>query len=875
MTAATGPAGTGPPTSGGLLARLERTAVEVARAETDNAEGHPAQARRRLVSALAALDRLDDGTLDDALVVRVRARALMELAKCEFETRGGPQAALARLDALVAAGAARSWRGIVPATAGVCGLLALRAGRQEEALAALDAAVAQLDDADPVDGCRALLNRGTLHLDRQDVEAARADYEECARRARDAGFDLLVFKAEHNLGYVHARAGRLPEALASMEAAARTLPGPERPTALRDRSEVLLEAGLVGVADATLARAAAMFAAESMPREVAECELGRAECALLRGDPVAARRWAASARRRFQRRGDEAWVVRAALLALQADAAVCARLEGRAARSAWAGVARRAAEVEELCRATGRPTWQRQASYLRIEADVARGTGPDPERVLDGLGVVGTDEALTARLHGRRVRALLAVAAGQPERAAHHVRAGQRDLALHRSRFGSLDLRTAGAVHGVALADLDMRLALSTGRAEPVLEAAERVRAVMGGAPRLRPPADPRTAELLAELRRLVEGSRPVTARPQADPERMRLVAEAKRLKLEILSRSWHEPGRARDEREGRAHEARATLARRPGSVLLDVLEHHGDLLAVRMDEQGAELHDLGESAPVAELVRRAHADLEVVANPLVPAELRAVAQRSLEVALERLDAALAPALRVVGELVVVAGGWLGVLPWSLLPSRTGLPTVVAPSVHHWMRYAGSGLPSTPVTAAAGPGLTHADDEAARVARLWPGARALVGEDASVERIAAALAAPGIVHLAAHGRHEQDNPLFSSLRLADGPLFAHELDAGGEVPDLVVLSSCEVGRATIRAGGESLGLASVLLRTGVGCVVAAIAPLPDETALRVMTDVHERLRAGVPVAPAVAGACARDLAETGVHVPLVCLGAPA
>lgn len=854
---------------------LDRIAVEVARAETDNAEGHPGQARRRLVAALAELDRIDDGSLDDGFVVRVRARALMELAKCEFEVRGGPQAALARLDALVAAGAAASWPGVVPAVAGVRGLLALRAGRQEDALAALDAAVAQIDVADAVDGCRALLNRGTLHSERRDVVAARADYEECARRARAAGFDLLVFKAEHNLGYVHFRAGRLPEALASMEGAARSLPGPERPTALRDRSEVLLEAGLVGVADETLARAAALFAAERLPREVAECELGRAECALLRGDPVAAREWAGSARRRFQRRGDDAWVVRSALLALQADAAVFAQLpEGRARSAGWSGVARRAAEVEELCRATGRPTWQRSASYLRIEADLARGKGPDARRVLDGLGPVHPDEPLTLRLHGRRIRALLAVAAGQQDRAAHHVRAGQRDLVLHRSRFGSLDLRTAGAVHGRALADVDMRLALGTGDPEAVLESVERVRAVMGGAPRVNPPGDPRTAELLTDLRRLVEGSRPVTGRPQADPERVRLIADAQRLKLEILARSWHEPGQAGDDREGRAHEARVVLERRAGAVLLDVIEHHGELLAVQMDADGAQLHQLGDAAPAAELVRRAHADLEVLANPLVPAELRAVAQRSLAVALDGLDAVLARVVRVPDELTVVAGGWLGVLPWAMLPSRTALPTLVAPSVYHWMRYAGAGLPSAPVTTAAGPGLRHADDEATRVASLWPGARALVGQDASVAAVSDALAAPGIVHLAAHGRHEPDNPLFSSLRLADGPLFAHELDAGGDVPDLVVLSSCEVGRSTIRAGGEALGLASVLLRTGVACVVAAIAPLPDETAMLVMTDVHARLRAGAPVAAAVAAACAAEQERAGVHVPLLCLGAP-
>ena len=41
-------------------------------------------------------------------------------------------------------------------------------------------------------------------------------------------------------------------------------------------------------------------------------------------------------------------------------------------------------------------------------------------------------------------------------------------------------------------------------------------------------------------------------------------------------------------------------------------------------------LHHLGETASIAELVRRVHADLEVTANPLVPADLRGVALSSL-----------------------------------------------------------------------------------------------------------------------------------------------------------------------------------------------------------------------------------------------------
>ncbi|WP_366451603.1 CHAT domain-containing protein, partial [Cellulomonas sp.] len=69
-----------------------------------------------------------------------------------------------------------------------------------------------------------------------------------------------------------------------------------------------------------------------------------------------------------------------------------------------------------------------------------------------------------------------------------------------------------------------------------------------------------------------------------------------------------------------------------------------------------------------------------------------------------------------------------------------------------------------------------------------------------------------------------------------------------------MLSCCEVGRASVRPGGEALGFASVLLRGGVGCVVAALAPVSDEAALRVMTRVHALLSVGHPVSEARAPA---------------------
>ena len=847
----------------------------VRRAEDENAEGRPAAARRLLRPVLAELAGARD---DDPATVRVRAWALMEMARSEHETHGAADRNLAQLDAMVAQqerAPGTGWPGLTPAVAGLHGLLALRAGRLAEALPWLDDAVARIDDAEPLDACRSLLNRGVVHAERRELSQARADYAECARRARAAGFARLQFKAEHNLGHLELYAGRLPEALARMEAAAATQQV-LRPVAVLDRGLVLLEAGLVAEADATLADAAALFAAQRLPHDVGQCELGRAECAMVRGDPAAARLHAAAARRLFRRRGDEAWAVRAAQLELQTDAATLASCPADTPGTArrWATLSARAGRLAELCAETGRPLWALGAVCTRIEADLARGACADPEGRLAELSDVPADAPIALRLYAHRMRAMLLIAAGRRPAALRDVRSGQRELRLHRARFGSLDVRTAGAVHGTALADLDLQLALATNRPQSVLDATERARAVMAGSPRVTPPTDPVAAELLAQLRQLVDEHRDLPGRTANDPERVRLAREVARLRRDILARSWHEPGRAADDRAGHAVELRHALSARPGDAVVDVVEHRGRLVAVRVDAGGPRLLELGPSRPVLEAVRRVHADLEMIANPLVPADLRAVAHGSLRTGVGVLQATMDPAIGPDDhELVVVAGGWLGLLPWGLLPTRRGLPTVVAPSVRHWLAHLAAGPPDAlQLTAAAGPGLALAEQEARDVAALWPGGRALVGGDASVAAAAALLGSPGVVHLAAHGRHEPENPLFSSVRLADGPLFAHELDVGGRAPLLVLLSCCEVGRSSVRAGGEALGLASVLLRTGVACVVAATAPLNDQAALAVMTRTHELLRDGHRVADGLAVAVAEHAASTGEPVPLACFG---
>ena len=140
------------------------------------------------------------------------------------------------------------------------------------------------------------------------------------------------------------------------------------------------------------------------------------------------------------------------------------------------------------------------------------------------------------------------------------------------------------------------------------------------------------------------------------------------------------------------------------------------------------------------------------------------------------------------------------------------------------------------------------------------------GRQATRARLTGSLAAATVLHVAAHGAHNTQNPLFSSLELTDGALFAYEI-GDDRVPPHVVLSACELGQATTRPGDEALGWTRVLLQLGAQCVVAGVSQVADDRAREVMADYHRRLAGGDDSATALAAAT-----ERGSSVPFVCFG---
>ena len=96
-----------------------------------------------------------------------------------------------------------------------------------------------------------------------------------------------------------------------------------------------------------------------------------------------------------------------------------------------------------------------------------------------------------------------------------------------------------------------------------------------------------------------------------------------------------------------------------------------------------------------------------------------------------------------------------------------------------------------------------------------------------------------------------DNPLFSSLLLADGPLTVHELAERGPAPHRIVLAACESGTEVGYEGNETLGFVSALLARGSAGLVASAIVVPDWDVVALMRALHSSVLGGASLADAL------------------------
>ncbi|MFD6177922.1 MULTISPECIES: CHAT domain-containing protein [unclassified Isoptericola] len=840
---------------------LEAVLEQIERARTS------ARSHRRFGLALrtyrAALRRLDGmqgpGGAD---VVRARARVLVGIATCEYERGAERDVVLDLLDAAqVLASGARD-ESMVAVVQGHRGLQLMRMGDLAQARAELDAAlVGIMDERDLVP---VLINRGWLCLETGELDVAVRDLERARELAHRVGETAVELMAEHNLGYARYLGGDLPAALRAMDAAAESSPPEHAGIGLMDKAAVLYEAGLLTEAAEALGMAADVLADTRAWRDLIDAQLGQARCLVGLGRYDEAMAVARRVRGRARRAGHDLLDLRAGLITIDARHEVLVD-EGAPPR-AFLRLAHDAARLAERARAL--PGADRVAVDLDLVVAEGAVRGGRPDVAAERLRRLPPPSGLSlgTQLRAQVVRALAAFADEDRRRGLAAVRRGHQLLAQHRQRLGSVEAVTAASVHGIRLQSVDLDAAMRSGRPDAVFDAVERGRATFAGSGRVQPPEDPEMAALVGSARRLAERARQLEGDATSGIEQARLRRDARRLQSRARERSWHADGHAGVPQATSARALRAEL-RAAGSdrTVLDLMMIKGRVCAVRVDGGGTRLLDLAPLEQTLEQARRVRADLGALSNPLLPPPLRATVSQSLARSLAWLDDALLRGADVDGPVYIAARDRLVSVPWSMLPSRRGVSTVV----NSWVTSGDGGWEAGSALAVAGPGLRLAGAEAAEVARVWgSAARTLVDGEATCAAVAGAVKEASVVHLATHGSHEPDNPVFSSLLLADGPLFAHELDGHDLTRAVMVLSACDVGSASIRQGGEPLGLTSVLLRMGARAVIASVAPLRDDVAVRVMPVLHVGLRDGLRPGEALA----RAVADEPEPVPLVCFG---
>jgi CHAT domain-containing protein len=141
------------------------------------------------------------------------------------------------------------------------------------------------------------------------------------------------------------------------------------------------------------------------------------------------------------------------------------------------------------------------------------------------------------------------------------------------------------------------------------------------------------------------------------------------------------------------------------------------------------------------------------------------------------------------------------------------------------------------------------------LAEVFSDARILTGAKATFAAVRENLKEKfDILHLACHGQFRTENPLFSSLHLADGWATVRETETLHLPNALVVLSACETGLNKVAAGDELLGLVRGFLAAGAVSLLLTLWTVNDDAAAVLMREFYKNIKAGNSLATSLRNA---------------------
>ncbi|WP_328785664.1 CHAT domain-containing tetratricopeptide repeat protein [Streptomyces canus] len=726
-------------------------------------------------------------------------------------------------------------------------------GHHRAALEDVRRAVPVLRQADDVIWtARALTLRATVHLALGAVERADADFTAAEALWDTTGQEHDKADAVESRGLAAYRSGNIPAALRLLDEAQERYAKLGTPMFMLNirRCEVLMAAGL---APEALAEADAAIGVldgiGGQSTRKAELLLAAARAARLAGDAHTAIARADMAVRLFAGQRRTWWETHARLVLIEARVA--------AGRGSGRLVADAAAVADRLA-SFGAPAAP-EASLLAGRIALGLGWREDAQRHLEVAARSRLSGPPLARMTGWAAQALWARAVGSDRRVLEACRRGLDVLDDHRTTLGASELRARATAQGAELAGLAARASLASGGPRRLLVWSERWRATVLSAPPTRPPADPELLSGLTAFREIA--ARAEAARMEGRPVPT-LEREQRRLEREIRSRTLHMRGDAPG--DGYRFDPRRLLERLGDDVRLVELAVLDGRVQVLLCAQGrVRRFEGGLLADAEREAEHVQAGLRRLAHPGAEARLPVVeaAGRRLE------ELLLGPAAAQLGSgpVVVVPPGRLHRVPWALLPSLRERVFSVSPSASSWLRARETvPPPGGRQVLVRGPGLATGGAEVPELAGRQGSATVLEYDDARVPRVLAELDGAALAHIAAHGTFRADSPLFSALRMADGPLIVHDFERLDRSPYRIILSCCDTARFASVGADELLGLVTALLPLGTAGVVACSAPVNDEAVVPLMLTLHKGLGAGASMAEALRDARA-SLPGDSVH----------
>jgi len=136
------------------------------------------------------------------------------------------------------------------------------------------------------------------------------------------------------------------------------------------------------------------------------------------------------------------------------------------------------------------------------------------------------------------------------------------------------------------------------------------------------------------------------------------------------------------------------------------------------------------------------------------------------------------------------------------------------------------------------------EEEVRILAEMFPDSRSFVGSGATRETFSTAARSAAFIHIATHATFRQDNPMFSSFKLADGYVTAMDLFSMECRTNLAALSGCKSGLSEVSGSDDLLGLMRGFLYAGARSLLISLWNVSDESTVDLMTEFYGKWQKG-------------------------------